>query len=117
MGEQQKPWKMDFDSVEGLAHRNKLDPPGYEAALAKDWNPGGSTSLQKRRDPQTIAKKQQALMTAATAPMRQVAFMCFMMWMMGNGIQIFSIIMTLSGLASPIMAIANSGKGGRPRTL
>lgn len=50
-------------------------------------------------------------MTAASAPLRQVVFMCFMMWMMGNGIQIFSIIMTLSGLATPIMAIVNSGKG------
>lgn len=51
-------------------------------------------------------------MTAASAPLRQVVFMCFMMWMMGNGIQIFSIIMTLSGLATPVMAIVNSGKGG-----
>lgn len=37
--------------------------------------------------------------------------MCFMMWMMGNGIQIFSIIMTLSGLAQPIVAIAKSHEG------
>jgi hypothetical protein len=37
--------------------------------------------------------------------------MCFMMWMMGNGIQIFSIIMTLSGLAQPVMAIVKSGEG------
>ncbi|KAI8473114.1 MAG: hypothetical protein J3K34DRAFT_412262 [Monoraphidium minutum] len=36
--------------------------------------------------------------------------MCFMMWMMGNGIQIFSIIMTLSGLAQPVMAIVKSGE-------
>lgn len=34
---EQKAWRMDFDSVEGLAHKNKLDPPGFEAALAKDW--------------------------------------------------------------------------------
>jgi len=37
--------------------------------------------------------------------------MCFMMWMMGNGIQIFSIIMILSGLAQPVMAILKSGEG------
>ncbi|GBF88021.1 1-acyl-sn-glycerol-3-phosphate acyltransferase [Raphidocelis subcapitata] len=46
-----------------------------------------------------------ALFARANAPLRQVGFMCFMMWMMGNGIQIFSIIMTLSGLAQPITAI------------
>jgi flagellar biosynthesis regulator FlbT len=53
----------------------------------------------------------QALWTRATTPMRQVGFMCFMMWMMGNGIQIFSIIMTVSGLATPIMAVIKSGEG------
>jgi hypothetical protein len=47
----------------------------------------------------------------ASAPFRQVGFMCFMMWMMGNSIQIFSIIMTLSGLATPIMAIVKSKEG------
>jgi hypothetical protein len=50
-------------------------------------------------------------MARATAPARQVAFMCFMMWMMGNGIQIFSIMMTLSGLATPVMAILKSREG------
>jgi hypothetical protein len=41
--------------------------------------------------------------------------MMFMMYMMGNGIQIFSIIMIFSGLASPITAILKSkeGEGGR----
>jgi hypothetical protein len=53
----------------------------------------------------------QALWQLASAPFRQVGFMCFMMWMMGNSIQIFSIIMTLSGLAAPIMAIYNSKSG------
>jgi hypothetical protein len=53
----------------------------------------------------------QALWQMAQAPFKQVGFMCFMMWMMGNSIQIFSIIMTLSGLASPIMAIAKSKDG------
>lgn len=40
----------------------------------------------------------------------QVGFMCFMMWMMGNGIQIFSIMMTITGLTTPIMAIMKSGQ-------
>lgn len=43
--------------------------------------------------------------------MRQVGFMCFMMWMMGSGIQIFSIFMVISGLAAPVMAIYKSGQG------
>eukprot|EP00775_Hariotina_reticulata_P003950 gene3950-4204_t len=106
---EQKSWKLDFDSVENLQHRNKLDPPGYDGGLAKEWTPGTNT-LSKRRDPKLIEKKQQALWTRASTPMRQVGFMCFMMWMMGNGIQIFSIIMTISGLATPIMAVIKSGE-------
>jgi hypothetical protein len=43
----------------------------------------------------------------------QTCFMMFMMWMMGNGIQIFSIMMTITGLTQPIMAIARSGQGER----
>ncbi|WIA16366.1 hypothetical protein OEZ86_007857 [Tetradesmus obliquus] len=104
---EQKPWKMDFDSVEGLKHHNKLDPPGFDSVTARDWVAGTST-LGKRRDPQLIEKKQAALWQLASAPFRQVGFMCFMMWMMGNGIQIFSILMTLSGLATPVMAIIKS---------
>lgn len=34
---EQKPWKMDFDSVEGLKHHNKLDPPGFDSVTARDW--------------------------------------------------------------------------------
>lgn len=37
--------------------------------------------------------------------------MCFMMWMMGSGIQIFSIFMVMSGLFGPLMAIYRSGQG------
>jgi hypothetical protein len=38
-----------------------------------------------------------------------------MMWMMGNGIQIFSIFMVISGLFSPAMAMYKSGQGRRGR--
>jgi hypothetical protein len=34
-----------------------------------------------------------------------------MMWMMGSGIQIFSIFMVMSGLFGPLMAIYRSGQG------
>ena len=35
--------------------------------------------------------------------------MCFMAWMFGNSIQIFSIMMTFSLIAQPFSAIINSG--------
>jgi hypothetical protein len=33
----QKSWKLDFDNVENLQHKNKLDPPGYDGGMAKEW--------------------------------------------------------------------------------
>eukprot|EP00879_Flechtneria_rotunda_P003947 GHRR01004187.1.p1 GENE.GHRR01004187.1~~GHRR01004187.1.p1 ORF type:complete len:173 (+),score=50.91 GHRR01004187.1:209-727(+) len=106
---EQKAWRMDFDSVESIKHNSKLDPPGFDGSTARDWV-AGTSALSKRRDPKMIEKQQQALWQRASAPMRQVGFMCFMMWMMGNGIQIFSILMTISGLATPLMAIYKSAE-------
>lgn len=51
----------------------------------------------------------QALYARATAPLKQNAFMCFMAWMTGSGIQIFSILMTFNLLSAPLAAIFSSG--------
>lgn len=51
----------------------------------------------------------QALYARATSQLKSVGFMCFMAWMSGNGIQIFSILMTFNLLSAPITAILNSG--------
>lgn len=48
-------------------------------------------------------------MARALAPAKSVGFMCFMMWMVGSGIQLFSIIFTVTGITSPISAILKSG--------
>lgn len=34
----------------------------------------------------------------------QVGMLCFMMWMSGSGVQIFSIMMTFTGLWQPLKA-------------
>lgn len=56
-----------------------------------------------------IAKKQQVINSRAMAPMKQVGLMCFMMYMTGNTIQIFSLLTTISGIVQPITAIWKSG--------
>jgi hypothetical protein len=61
--------------------------------------------------PALVRVTAQALYARATAPVKNVALMCFMAWMSGNGIQIFSIIMTFSLLAQPLSAILGSGAG------
>jgi hypothetical protein len=50
-------------------------------------------------------------MSRATASAKQVGFMCFMLYMTGNSIQIFSIIMILTGLTGPVTAILKSKEG------
>ena len=54
-------------------------------------------------------------MARATAQAKQVGFMCFMMYMMGSGLHMMSILMTRGGLAGPVMAIWKSGEGERPQ--
>ncbi|KIZ05169.1 hypothetical protein MNEG_2794 [Monoraphidium neglectum] len=133
MTDQQR-WTMDFSGL-GTSYDKKhnLDPPGYDAQAARDPVVGSLAVSKRQQDDADMLRKKQdvschmrpphesastfrregvhALFSRATAPIRQVGFMCFMMWMMGNGIQIFSIIMTLSGLAQPVMAIVKSGEG------
>lgn len=70
---------------------------------------GRAPDLTKRREPEQLHKRQQALWAQATSPAKGVALMMFMLYMMGNGLQIFSIIMTLSGLMGPATAILRSG--------
>lgn len=61
--------------------------------------------------PDNLACTWQALMARAQAPLKQVGFMMFMMWMSGNSIQIFSIMITISGLSAPIMAMLKCKEG------
>ncbi|PSC68571.1 ER membrane complex subunit 4-like [Micractinium conductrix] len=39
------------------------------------------------------------------APAKQVAMLCFMMWMSGSTLHLFSIMTTLSGIYQPLSAI------------
>mmetsp|Transcript_4152 Transcript_4152/g.10383 ORF Transcript_4152/g.10383 Transcript_4152/m.10383 type:complete len:172 (-) Transcript_4152:479-994(-) len=100
-------WRMDFDSLANDKKSN-LDPPGYDSTIAKEPITGSTST--KKKDAGMLQRKQNALYARATAPVKNIAFMCFMAWMSGNSIQIFSIIMTFSLLATPISAILSSGQ-------
>mmetsp|Transcript_953 Transcript_953/g.1485 ORF Transcript_953/g.1485 Transcript_953/m.1485 type:complete len:172 (-) Transcript_953:466-981(-) len=102
-----KSWRLDLADQTG-DKKTSFDPPGYDAGLAKDMIATSSSS--KKKDSGMLARKQSALFARATAPVKNMAFMCFMAYMSGNSIQMFSIIMTFSLLAQPITAIVNSGQ-------
>ncbi|GFH12147.1 uncharacterized protein HaLaN_07782 [Haematococcus lacustris] len=102
-----KSLKLDFETLQPHSNRS-LDPPGFDQSLAKEVTV--STSSQRKKDSGILTRKQQMLYARATAPIKNIGFMCFMAWMSGNSIQIFSIIMTFSLLAQPLSAILNSGQ-------
>jgi hypothetical protein len=57
-----------------------------------------------------VATKQAALNGRAYGQFKSVAFLCFIMWMSGSQIHLFSIMTTVSGIYQPLMAIFNSEK-------
>jgi len=99
---------MGFDELAPETRKN-LDPPGYDASVAKDA-PSVSPASQRKKDSGMLQRKQQALYARATAPIKNMALFCFMAWMSGNSIQIFSIMMTFQLLSSPMSAILSSGQ-------
>lgn len=62
-----------------------------------------------------VANRQAALSSLAQAPLKNVAMMCFMMWMSGSQLHLFSIMTTASGFYQPLSAILKSGEGGSVR--
>ncbi len=67
-----------------------------------------STSVSNTKELEQLEAKQAALYGRAQSVFKNVGFMCFMMWMSGSQIHLFSIMMTVSGIYQPLMAIMNS---------
>lgn len=67
-----------------------------------------STSVSNSKELEQLEAKQTALYGRAQGVFKNVGFMCFMMWMSGSQIHLFSIMMTVSGIYQPLMAIMNS---------
>eukprot|EP00898_Chlorokybus_atmophyticus_P006612 jgi/Chlat1/6952/Chrsp52S06642 len=74
------------------------------------WRPGKlaqdaeSSTSTKRKDAE-VTMKQKKAWEAATAPMKQILMMGFMMWMAGSTVHIFSIMITATAIWQPLQAI------------
>eukprot|EP01023_Acetabularia_acetabulum_P005613 TRINITY_DN122_c0_g2_i1.p2 TRINITY_DN122_c0_g2~~TRINITY_DN122_c0_g2_i1.p2 ORF type:complete len:184 (-),score=24.70 TRINITY_DN122_c0_g2_i1:181-732(-) len=109
-------WTISLQEVQGQGDRSRVkSPPGYDTD-PKDTEPLQSSTPVKRgantntvQNQALLSRKQQALYRQAQAPMSQVGMMCFMMWMWGNQIQIFTIIIVFSSIYSAFSSILNSG--------
>lgn len=87
------------------------DPPGFTAV-------GGGAVARARGslalDGPARVRKEAALRQKALDPAKQAGFMCFMLYMSGNSLQIFSIMMLVSCVYSPIAALANVARAFPP---
>ena len=131
-------WRMGFDGNDGaiVERKHASDPPGFEPASAREvlrsalprpcsaeqlralLSPEcgmvaqvASSSPASKRSPDLLPAKQAALYNMATGQFKSIGFLCFMMWMSGTQIHLFSIMMTISGIYQPLMAVVNSRQG------
>lgn len=108
-------WKLDFTS-KAIASKTSgiADPPGYEQRVFNEIEEAHSSRKNGKLDPALLARKENALRARALEPLKQVGMMCFMLYMSGNNLQIFSIMMLVSCVYSPIQAISNVTKAIPP---
>lgn len=101
-------WKVNFDGGGIVSRKPAAEPPGYRASGAKELEPRPSGAAQKSAE--AVKRKQAALMQRAMDPAKQAGFMCFMLYMSGNTLQVFSIMMLVSCISLPLAAIVNVAK-------
>ncbi len=53
----------------------------------------------------------QAMMSKALGSFKQVGFLCFMMWMSGSQIHLFSIMMLVTGIYQPFSTLFSVNQG------
>lgn len=56
-------------------------------------------------------------MERATGTFKQVGFLCFMMWMSGSQIHLFSIMMLVTGIYQPLSSLFKVREGETPHQL
>ena len=57
------------------------------------------------------------MMSKAAGSFKQVGFLCFMMWMSGNQIHLFSIMMLVTGIYQPLSTILSVRQGELPTVM
>ena len=106
-------WHVDFHQG-GSATALEAVPIGFDDAVAlaaeRESGEAQGTLASKAKAEKEIALKEQKAWEFAQGTVKQIGMFAFMMYMSGNSVHIFSIMMTLAGLSQPFMAILNSGK-------
>lgn len=105
-------WCLNLHSQAVAIQQKHPDPPGFVArSELGDIEPlTASQHAVRVLDAPTRARKEAALRQKAFEPVKQAGFMCFMLWMSGNKLQVFSIMMLVTCITAPVTAIANVSK-------
>jgi len=84
------------------------DPPGFTAAISGSKKQMAAAKQTARKQPtteETDTLKLKKAWEVALAPIKQLPMTAIMMYMSGNGLQIFSIMMVIMAFKNPIMGL------------
>ncbi|KAK8060725.1 hypothetical protein PG996_010655 [Apiospora saccharicola] len=106
-------WVADLQSPPAAKSKNGSipDPPGYPSQLSgssKDKKAKSTTAVAPRKQPTTDEMDTLKLKKAwevALGPLKNLPMTAVMMYMSGNSLQIFSIMMVFMAFKNPIMGI------------
>ena len=90
------------------------DPVGYSVQAGRPAEAQADDAAVTKRRAADAQLKQKRAWDIATGQTKQVGMTCFMMYMSGSGVQIFSILVTCNGILQPLRAILASGKPFEP---
>jgi hypothetical protein len=91
-----------------LASKDLTFPSGFLSGdYSADAASGSSSAAAAANVEKTAALVYQSAMSTATAPGKQLLMTAFMLWMSGNSLQIFSIMMLGMALYQPLQRLLN----------
>lgn len=100
-------WAIDFASLDPSRNKGTVagiaDPPGYAVVSSKKAAQKVVTGPSPQE--QELLKVKKAW-DVALAPAKSIPMNAFMLWMSGNGVQIFSVMITGMLFMNPIKALA-----------
>ena len=106
-------WTIDYQpKAVSTGKRSVPDPPGFvpSSSLGQIEPLHRVGKDVKTLDVATRARKESALRQRAFDPAKQAGFMCVMLYMSGSQPSVFSIMMMVTCISSPIMALTNVTK-------
>ncbi|KAI9263781.1 hypothetical protein BY458DRAFT_514368 [Sporodiniella umbellata] len=102
-------WSVDYASLSKNPSNSKLpNPIGFQPSTLQKYSKSDKTTRNLDRDDQVSLKMKRAW-DVALAPAKSVPMSLFMMYMSGNSLQIFSVMITATMLfIQPIKAIMST---------